>query len=1314
MKRLFFAMLLWVSTLTLWAVPAKRITMRVEQPDGTVLTLTQRGDEHFHYLLTEDGVMVKSNGQGYYYADMADGRIVATKYLAHGSEARSYEEKCFVEALPSVSRLHVLAMQQGSMAQRARAARAPQRAGEVATTGEVHIPVLLVQYSDMKFFAADPKAQFEGHINGDDYKDEGGYGSVKEYFEDQSEGKFTPKFEIIGPIDLPNKMVYYGGNDENGNDQRPQEMIEEACRRANTVTDFSKFDNNGDGYVDIVYVIYAGYGEASNTARLADAIWPHQWYVSKDITLDGVKIAKYACNNERDGWEGEVLDGIGTFCHEFSHCLGLPDFYPTDESNSNGFGMESWSLMHYGCYNNNGHTPCGYTGYEKDFLGWKNLIVLEEPADVTLTALSEGGDAYKIVNDANSNEYYIVENHQRTRWDTYAPAEGMLVIHVDYLESAWQNNAVNNAPTHQRMTIIPADNKLTRNTQSGDTYPGTTGNTELTSTSTPAAIVYADEYMGKDITGITAEGDVVKFSFMKEALPVPTLNAPVGVTENAFTVTWQDLPGIKEYELQLDMLEENPYMLDEDFENVDKGNSDIGTILDSYTNQAGWYGQGVFGLDGAICIGSSTAPGAVMTPDIACDSTRFTVIFSVRKSAEDDRDAYMIMGVGDDSWGNRLWSAYGIPVDDHEWLHYFVVMDTIGNNSFIYMDTRDDEETATKESTRADLDYIYILPGDRTAELLGDSNEDSGDEGSEAPKRAKYRQLQPVRMTQASATRMAPAMRAPQATSEERGTQEKRYYVTTIHTLRTDGDSCRFENLDGGLYRTSVRSVRDSVYSRYSNVVEVELVDSMLPQVDAEVEYEINNDSLYFVTGDSTISIYYTLDGTTPTAYSHHYEAPLTLTEKSTLYYVVRKEGYRRSPYYRIKNWFEADGITYRIESTVTPRVRVSETDGGNTARSYSGHVTIADEVDYDSIVFTISGIDNRAFSNATQLRSIAVSGAALQSVGKELFHGCTSLNAVVWDTELPIAADLFDNTSYQNLLIYVGEKGEFAHPLISEKRMTLVENGQADTLKLAANFPFYAPRTFTAKHVSYERIFMQTTGLGSAAGWEAITLPYDVQRFVHSVKADVAPFGCDATNHFWLAKYEADGFVAATQMAANVPYIIAMPNNTEYGNSSLRGAVAFVADDVTIDATDNVVGCQGRNFSLVPSYDIITPSADVYALNVGNKFGSYSAGSVFVPAKYNVTPFSAYITAATGIQGAPLFRIQMQDEAEEDVAYDFTVVVNGDIVYVTLPEARSINVYDMVGRKVCTIDGKEGVNEITHLSEGIYMIEKTKVYVKR
>lgn len=1312
MKRLFFAVMLCVCTLTMWAVPAKRITIEVKQPDGTVLTLTQRGDEHFHYLMTEDGVVVKTNGKGYYYADIADGKIVASKRLAHAHESRSQEEKQFVKALPSVNELYGVAMQRESTAQRVRAARSPQKVAEVPAQGDVHIPVLLVQYSDVKFVSSDPKAAFEGHINGDDYKDEGGYGSVKEYFEDQSEGKFMPKFEIIGPVTLSNNMEYYGGNDEEGNDKNARKMVEDACRQANSMTDFAKFDNNGDGYVDIVYVIYAGYGEASNAAELENTIWPHQWQLANELSIDGVKISKYACNNELDGWDESThksLDGIGTFCHEFSHCLGLPDFYPTNDSN--GFGMNSWSLMDYGCYNNNGHTPCGYTGYEKDFLGWKDLVVLDGPTDVTLTAMSEGGVAYKIVNDANPNEYYIVENHQHTKWDTSAPAEGMLVIHVDYQEMAWQSNAVNNTPTHQRMTIIPADNKLIDNTLAGDVYPGSSGNTELTATSKPAATVYQGEYMGKDITDITMTGDVVTFSFMKGALPVPTLNEATDITENAFSITWNEIPGIKEYEVQLELLEENPYMLDEDFDKVKKGNSDIGSILDSYTNQPGWMGQGVFGLDGAIRIGSSSSRGAVYSPHIGCDSTDFTIIFSVRKSAETDQDGYLILGVGDDAWGNRLF-AYGIPVDDHEWLHYFVVLDTIGDHSYIYMDTRDNEETMVKESTRVDLDYIYVLPGDRSKELLGEDEEE--EESSEAPKRTQYRQLYPTSMPQDCGKRMAQAMQTtPKAAADERSTTEKRYYSTVIYAERTEEDSCRFENLDGGLYRVSVRSARDSVYSRYSNTVEVEIVDTMLQQLEVEVEEKIDNDSVYFVTNDSTIAIFYTLDGTTPTAYSHRYEGPFATTEKATIYYILRKEGYRRSPYYRLDNWFEADGATYRIESTVTPRAKVSGGFDGNDADSYVGHITIGDEVTYDSVAYAISGIDDRAFSNATQLRSVTVGGAALKSVGEELFYGCISLNAVVWDIDLPITADMFDETSYHNLLVYVNDDIEFAHPLISAKRMALIENGQTDSLELEASYPFYAPRSFTAKCVNYQRSFTQTTGLESSAGWETIALPFDVQQFVHSTKGDIAPFGNAANHHFWLAQYEGGAFAAATELKSNVPYIIAMPNNSEYGANSLSGMVSFAAANATIQATGNLVGTVGKDFTFVPNYDALAADAGIYALNVGSKFDAYNAGSVFVPEKFKVNPFSAYIVPSANAQGAPMFRIQMQGEPEE-IVYEYTITSKSGIVYVTLPEERTITVYDMMGRKVCAIDGQKGINEITHLSEGVYMIEKTKVYVKR
>lgn len=1289
--------------LSVWAVPAKRITIEVKQPDGTVLTLTQGGDEFFSYLMTEDGVMVKRVGDAYYYLQIVEGEVKPSAQLAHEQGKRSAEEVRFVEALPGMQEICDVAMRNENRAQRMRAAKV-QKVAEVPTTGEVRVPVLLVQYADVKFSSSDPKAAFEGHINGDDYKDEGGYGSVKEYFEDQSEGKFNPKFDIIGPLTLSNKMESYGANDENGNDKNARGMVSEACRLAENKedVDFSQYDNDGDGYVDIVYVIYAGYGEASNTAQLENTIWPHQWQLASPMAFDGVQVSKYACNNELDGYQGSTIDGIGTFCHEFSHCLGLPDFYPTD--GSNGFGMESWSLMHYGNYNNNSRTPCGYTGYEKDFLGWKELKVIDSPQDVTLKAISEGGDAYKIVNDLNPDEYYVVENRQRTKWNSYDPAEGLLVIHVDYKESDWQNNRLNNDPAHQRMTVIPADNKLTKDSQSGDTYPGSTGNTELTCTSTPAAKVFVGEYMGKDITNISVENGVVTFSFMKGALPVPVQHEATEITSSGFTMTWDPAPGVQEYEVNLSVLEENPYMLDEDFNNVTKGSSDIGNLLDSYTNNRGWTGYNIYGLDGAIRMGKATEEGVLVSPYLECDSSAFTILFTIKKSEKTDKDAYMIMGVGDDAWGNNLY-GYGIPVTNDEWTTYFVVMDTIGKTSFLYLDTRDNSETKEKESVRVDIDEIYLLAGDYTEEFTGG--------GDKAPR--KVEAMAPDRNRVAAKTVSCMAKAPSRRTGEEKEdttAAEKRYYATTVYKARTTDLSYRFENLDGGLYRSSVRSVRDSVYSRYSNVIDVEIVDSMLPQAELLLDIEIDNDSVTFIVDDPGLDVFYTLDGTIPTGYGRKYEAPFALKEKATIRLMGRKEGYRRSDLYRYDNWFKFDGATYRIESTVAPKVQLSEAVDGNSGKDYVGHVVVSDSVVYDSVAYVVSGIEAYAFRDATALRSVVIGGEELRSVGEGLFVGCKNLSAVVWDIELPLTATAFDATGYNNLLVYLPETMDFEHPLVEQQNMTLIKGDACGTLVLNAQFPFYAPRTFTAEHVSLSRMFSQQTALGTSAGWETIALPFDVQYIEHSTKGEITPFGAEGEKHFWLAQPAGNGFTNAVSMQANTPYIIAMPNHKDYGDNALSGQVTFSASEATVCATEALDAVGEGEYRLVPTYEKIEAAKDIYALNVGVKHDGLAQGSVFVPGEYAVNPFSAYLVPAKGAQKAPMYRIQMQKEME-DTPMEFSLLVKEGTIIVTLPEARCIEVYDIAGRSVCTIEGKAGVNEISHLQDGFYLVEKTKVYVK-
>lgn len=1302
MKRLFITALLCVCVLGVWAVPAKRITINVTQPDGTVLALTQWGDEHYSYFVTDDEVMVLRKGDAYYYADVEEGVVVPSSLLAHNAGERSLSERQQIEALPTRDEIGAaIARRVGE--RRARARRV-QRETVVPTTGEVFVPVILVQYADVKFSMDDALTAFDNHFNADDYKAAGGYGSVKEYFEDQSEGQFVPRFDVIGPVTLSKKMEYYGGNNGDVIDPNAQAMITEACRLSDEMADFSKYDNNGDGYVDFVYVIYAGYGESANTSALANTVWPHKYEIDP-LALDGVKVSLYACSNELDGDQGTTIDGIGTVCHEFSHCLGLPDFYATNYV-TGAFGMDAWSVLHSGNYNNGSNTPCGYTGYEKDFLGWKKLVVLNEPADIVLKPLSEGGEAYKIVNDANPNEYYIIENHKKSKWDSHVPAEGMLVIHVDYSESAWQNNVVNNDPSHQRMTIIPADNRLTSATLPGDVYPGSAKNTELTATSKPAAEVYVGEFMGKDITNISKNGDDVSLSFMKGALLVPQLNGAKDITETGFSISWKQVPGITEYEVQLDVLEENPYMLDEDFDKVTKTNSDIGGLMDKYTNRLGWLGGGVYGLDGAIRIGQTNSGGYLFSPRISCDSTFYTIFFKVRKNEAATNDVYMILGVGDQAWGDGLF-GYGLTIDNEEWIAYYVVMDTIGNNTFLYLDTRDNEMTATKESMCVDIDDIYILPGDYRKQ-----DPDYNDESSEAPQRARRAPAEPCRIMalgQLPATRVA----MEEEEEDEPVQEEKRYYTTTVYAERTSDLDFRFDNLDGALYRASVRSVRDSVYSRYSNAVDVEIVDSMLPQLDVLIDARINNDSLYLSVEDSLATIYYTLDGTMPTAYSNRYTEPFVLDGKAELYLMARKEGHRRTVYYKYDNWFRHEGATYRIRSTESLQAVVSEAMDGNTEEDYVGHIVIGDEVETDSLVYTLVGIEEGAFRNATSLRSLTVSGSALENVGSELFYGCSELNAVVWDIDLPIASEMFDATSYHNLLVYVPEGTDFSHPLVDAGRMTLVKDEKAAALQLYGNEPFYCPRAFVADEVSFQRIFTQTTGLGSAEGWETIALPFDVQSFVHSVKGDIAPFGNDADNNFWLAELDGNGFKQATSLRANTPYIIAMPNNTVYGDYSMNGVVTFSATQAMIHVTDSLPMSEGDAFALVPAYESVAPQEDVYALNVGDKYEGYGAGSVFVPNKYAVGPFSAYALPVAGTRAPAFYSIQAQPDITETVE-EVAVMAEDGNVYVSLPEAKTVIVYDLVGCQICSIACEAGVNVITHLQNGVYLIEKTKVYVER
>lgn len=490
------------------ATPAKPNTITHVQSDGTTVTLTMRGGEFNRSLVTMDGLTVGRDAHGDYCYSAGD---ALSDMLAHDPGARGLQETAFVVAY------------RDQMAPAGEARRVPRREDEndhpqVPTMGSPRIPIILVNYTDIRFVDEDPVTTFQNQFNEKPM-------SCLHYFESQSRGLFSPQFDILGPVDLPNDRAFYGSNKRvfgSDVDEQLGTMIYDACTGLNGV-DFSDYDNDGDGFVDVVVVLYAGVGEAQAWYSVPECVWPCQWDMQEALDwdcsttgpfqLDGVTINRFAVFNELEGSydNSTEIDGVGTFCHEFGHCLGLPDFYPTNGGNY--YGMSTWDIMDNGCYLNGGHTPAGYTSYERHFMGWMDLIDATPSTQYTLAPLNTNeGTAVKVTNDANPDEYYLLEYRTKTGWDAYIAGEGIMVLHVDYDKYFWDNNTPNNSPSHPRMTIIPADNILSDYTNRNDLWPYGDHN-ELTDESTPAATVYAGGLMHKPITEMAISDDKSTASF---------------------------------------------------------------------------------------------------------------------------------------------------------------------------------------------------------------------------------------------------------------------------------------------------------------------------------------------------------------------------------------------------------------------------------------------------------------------------------------------------------------------------------------------------------------------------------------------------------------------------------------------------------------------------------------------------------------------------------------------------------------------------------------------------------------------------------
>lgn len=368
----------------------------------------------------------------------------------------------------------------------------------VPHTGTITIPVVLVNFQDAKFKINKPKEAFEQLFNSDTQADLGNgnrlnYGSVAKYFRDMSNGAFTPKFKVYGPVTVDQPETYYGGKHENdNNDENPWQLVKDALKLVEGQVkedDIKSFCSDGNT-IDCVYIVYAGLGQ--NDGGDGTTVWAN-CSTTGGATLGGKEVRWYTMSGELSPVKIKnstipVVNGLGVICHEFSHSLGLPDMYPTAKSAYlDNQEMEYWDLMDGGEYTYNGFCPTAYTAFEKEQMGWTvDIKTLDSDASVTMTTSTEqGGTAYKIVNPQNDKEYLMLEYIQRKGWNQYLFGNGLLVYHVCLpSETLYSSTRLNNTPGYPGMAVVPADGACLSqyikanendygNSLYGDLFPGT-------------------------------------------------------------------------------------------------------------------------------------------------------------------------------------------------------------------------------------------------------------------------------------------------------------------------------------------------------------------------------------------------------------------------------------------------------------------------------------------------------------------------------------------------------------------------------------------------------------------------------------------------------------------------------------------------------------------------------------------------------------------------------------------------------------------------------------------------------------------------
>ncbi len=449
----------------LFAAKARPATVSLTLTDGSVVSARLVGDEYLHYYQMLDGTPLKKT---------ADGKYEATTY----------------EAI------------MGGQVLNGRGSRASDIGSSTPSyfphTGSPKALVILVQFQDVKFKTPSPYDTFNHYLNGKkgesmpeadkdvfitDEEACQNYGSVSQYFADMSDNQFTPQFDIVGPVTVSKNSAYYGRNGSgNNNDLHYTEMIKEACQLVDGQMNFADYDSDNDGCVDLVYIIYAGYAE-SESGNSDDCLWPKSGTAAKLGTYDGKTVYRFGINNELNKTpdstanreDGKLyIGGIGLFCHEFSHCLGLPDHYPVSSpaTSQNNQSPEYWDVMDMGCYCADGYRPIPYSPWEKSIMGWVQPTTLPatQAQQITLEPYDLASKSLKIEADDESGEYLLLQNIRNEGWYKYAYGYGLLVWRIDYadMEHVGLFDYPNDMAGKSRVMVVPADGLLINSYNQGE------------------------------------------------------------------------------------------------------------------------------------------------------------------------------------------------------------------------------------------------------------------------------------------------------------------------------------------------------------------------------------------------------------------------------------------------------------------------------------------------------------------------------------------------------------------------------------------------------------------------------------------------------------------------------------------------------------------------------------------------------------------------------------------------------------------------------------------------------------------------------